>query len=216
MHKKIKAGREAKELALSLACQRVNQRQEALISSRASPYAWPLHQLCQGTRGVSQGHQGAAEEPGVDGDWGLLGDTACSPTEPGWIMGGWLIPYIISTTASSLKIPFSTVLHLPELIIRSSLKGYLSLTANKIHHHRLKDCVLFPNALSMPLSIERGPSCLASLLPKTRLLVPPSQQWSIQVAAQSTFGVGWFVSLPRPPAFVMASKPRGSSIILHI
>lgn len=152
-----------------------------LISPPASPYAWPICQL--GTRRVSQGHQGAAEEPGVDEDLELLGGTACSPTEPGWVMGCWLIPYIISTTVSYLKIPFSMVVHLPELIIRSSLKGCISLMADECHHHRVKGRVLFPIALSMPLSIERGPSCLASLPTKTRLLVLQSQHWSIQVAA---------------------------------
>lgn len=119
----------------------------------------------------------------MDEDLGLLGGTACNPTEPGWVMGCWLIPYTISTTTSYLKVPFSMVVHLPELIIRSSLKGYLSLTADECHPHRVKGCVLFPIALSMPLSVERGLSCLASLPTKTKLLVPPSQHWSIQVAA---------------------------------
>ena len=54
---------------------------------------------------------------------------------------------------------------------RSSLKEYLSFTADKSHHHRVKGCVPFPIALSMPFSVEWEPSCLASLTVKFRLLV---------------------------------------------
>lgn len=91
-----------------------------------------------------------------------------------------LIPYITSTTASSFKyrIPFSMVAHLAGLNTRSSLKGYLSLLADKNHCHRIKDCAPFPIALSMPLSLKRDPSCLASLPTKSRLPAPPSQHWS--------------------------------------
>lgn len=69
-----------------------------------------------------------------------------------WILGIGviikLIPYIISARPSSVNcwMPFSVVVHLPEFNTRSPLKSYLSCMADKSHHQRVKDFVLFPIA----------------------------------------------------------------------
>ena len=54
-----------------------------------------------------------------------------------------LIPYIASTTASSLKywIAFSMIVQSPGLNASYVLKGYLSLMADKSCHHRVKETV---------------------------------------------------------------------------
>jgi len=91
-----------------------------------------------------------------------------------------LIPYIVSTTESSLK--YSMVVRMPGLSTTSFLKGYLSFTADKSCHQKVKDCIPFPIALSAVLSLETDASFLASLPVKFRVLVPPPQNLSSQVA----------------------------------
>jgi len=53
---------------------------------------------------------------------------------------------------------------------------------------RLRTCSFFPMTLSMPPSLARDPSCLASLLSNSKLLVPLSQHRSSQVTMCSP---GW-------------------------
>lgn len=93
--------------------------------------------------------------------------------------------YITSSTADSLRycIPFSMVVHMPGKHTRSSLKGYLSFTADICHLHRVMACVSFQIALSVLLSLDRDPSCI-----KSSLLAPLSQHWSKQVTICSP---GW-------------------------
>ena len=73
------------------------------------------------------------------------------------------------------------VVHLLGRHMTSSLKGYLSFTLDKSRLQRLRTRVPFPIALSMPPSLERDPSCLASLPSNSRLLAPLSQHRSSQV-----------------------------------
>lgn len=135
------------------------------------------------------------------------------------VLSSSLIPYIISATSSSLTywIHFSMMVHLPGLNTRSSLKGFISFMAHKSCHQRVKDYVPSVTAFSVPLSLERYPSCLASLPMKSKLLALPTQEQCSQVAwcspgqrlqyfckTRSSFKVGWFLSLPHPPIFVMA------------
>lgn len=121
-----------------------------------------------------------------------------------------LISYIISTTASSFKywVPFFMVVHLAGLNTTCSLKGYLSLMVDSNHCHMVKDCDPFPITLSMPLSLKRDPSWLASLPTKSRLLAPlcsahlaDSHNLFTNLAAHSAWAVKLSLFLHLPPAF---------------
>lgn len=79
----------------------------------------------------------------------------------------------------------------------SSLKGSLSFMPDRSHLQRLRACALFPMAFSVPPSVERNPSCLASLPSNSRLLALKSQHCSSQ----------WTMCLPGTLFAYIAAHP---------
>lgn len=107
------------------------------------------------------------------------------------------------------------VFHLSWCTDRSSLKRYLSLTLDRSHLQRLRISVLFPMLLSMPASLERDPSCLASLSSNFQLWVVLSQHQSSRVTRGSPY---WWLkyfhiscSSPGDRDWVIISVPASSS-----
>lgn len=107
-----------------------------------------------------------------------------------WIFVSLLVIQVTINHLQHLRywIPFSTVVHLPGWHIAFSLKGCLSLMPDRSCLQKLRTSAPFPITLLIPPSLERDPSCLASLPSNSRLLPSLWQNQSGQVTMCSP---GW-------------------------